>query len=73
MVAAYIRAHYSRELADLVCTMAEVGERGRDYGTGKAAATSWFLWIVLRSWVKGIFSGSTPTSKQQTRSSGKEV
>ena len=62
MVAAYIREMFNRELADLVCRMADAGERGQDYDTGTVRETSWWIWLILRSLWKG--KGSEKTKGQ---------
>jgi transcriptional regulator GlxA family with amidase domain len=52
MVSAYIHAHprFGTELADLVCRMADVEDRGQEYATGKVQETGWWVWLILRSW-----------------------
>ena len=62
MVAAYIRERFNGELADLVCRMADVGERGQDYETGTVKETSWWIWLILRSLWRG--NGSNETKDQ---------
>jgi hypothetical protein len=52
-VAAYLHQKVQRELADLVCAMAEIGDRGQDYDSGKATNTLWWLWLILRSAIRG--------------------
>ncbi|ETN41137.1 uncharacterized protein HMPREF1541_03072 [Cyphellophora europaea CBS 101466] len=49
MVAAYLKEKMSGELAELVCTFAEVEDRGQVYGQGKAMMGAGFGWLVLRS------------------------
>jgi hypothetical protein len=53
LTAAYLHYKVQKELADLVCAMAEIGDRPQDYDVGKASNTLWWLWLVLRSLVKG--------------------
>jgi hypothetical protein len=42
-----------RELADLVCAMAEIGDRGQDYDTGKVSNVLWWIWLIQRAFFKG--------------------
>jgi hypothetical protein len=53
MVAAYLHEKFQTELADLVCAMAEVGDRGQEYDKGKVSNASWWVWLIFRSWWKG--------------------
>lgn len=53
LAGAYLRHKVQRELADLVCAMADVDDRGQDYDTGKAANTLWWIWLILKSAIKG--------------------
>ncbi|KAK5227728.1 hypothetical protein LTR47_008535 [Exophiala xenobiotica] len=53
LTAAYLHYKVQKELADLVCAMAEIGDRPQDYDVSKASNTLWWLWLVLRSMVKG--------------------
>lgn len=53
MVAAYIREHFNKELADLVCAMADVGDRGQEYGNGGVDENVWWIWLIIRSWWRG--------------------
>lgn len=55
MFAAYLREKMSPELAGFVCDMAEVGDRGMEYGQGKVAMGVGFGWVVLRSWWAGLW------------------
>lgn len=55
MVAAYLREKMSPELADLVCTMAEVGDRTREYDESKGAMRAGFVWLLMRSIWRGIW------------------
>ncbi|KIW19347.1 hypothetical protein PV08_03642 [Exophiala spinifera] len=59
LTAAYLHHKVQKELADLVCAMADVGDRSQDYESGKAGNTLWWIWLVLRSLVK-----SKPKSNQ---------
>lgn len=36
-IAAYIKAHFNQEFAEIVCKLADVGDRSRDYETGQVA------------------------------------
>ena len=58
MTAAYLHYKVQKELADLVCAMAEIGERGQDYGSGTASNALWWIWLILRSLVKGRGKGN---------------
>lgn len=65
MTAAYLHSKVSKELADLVCAMAEVGDRGQDYGTGNTANTLWWLSLILVSAWKGLWRSSGGKSKSK--------
>lgn len=54
-VAAYIKAHFNSELADVVCRMCDIGDRSRDYDTGQASETAWWMSRILTAAVKGLF------------------
>lgn len=49
LVAAYIRERCSKELSDLVCAMADIGDRGQEYGTGNMADKAWWVGLIFRS------------------------
>ncbi|KAH8587373.1 PfpI endopeptidase-like protein [Bisporella sp. PMI_857] len=49
MVAAYLREKFPGPLAEAVCAMADVGEKGLEYSTGKVRSNVWFLWLIIRS------------------------
>lgn len=53
MVAAYIKKNYPGPLSDTVCAMADVGDRGQDYGTRPAAENIWWLMVILKAWFRG--------------------
>jgi len=53
MVAAYLREKYPDSLSDTVCALADVGDRGQDYKTGKVREMSWWLWNIGRAWMAG--------------------
>ena len=58
MVAAYLHSRQSvhgisTELADLVCRMADVGERKQEYDVGGVSEGGWWLLLILRSWWRG--------------------
>ena len=48
MVAAYIRERWPGVTTEAVLAMADVGNRGPEYKTGKAADNMWWLWQILR-------------------------
>lgn len=50
-VAAWIREHYPGPLSDLVLAMTDVGDRGQEYGEGKALNTLWWMITLLRVWL----------------------
>ena len=51
MVAAYIRDKWPGPTAETVLAMAEVGDRGQEYGSSKAGDNAWWLWTVVRAWM----------------------
>ena len=51
MVAAYIRERWPGPTTEAVLAMADVGDRGIDYKTGKAADNAWWLWQICRGLV----------------------
>lgn len=52
LVAAYARAgkHFSAPLVEIVCKMAEVGERAQVYEQGQTAFTIGFVWQLFKAW-----------------------
>ncbi len=56
MVAAYIHEKWPGALSDTVCAMADVGDRGAEYKTGTIKENSWWLWLILRAWGRGLGS-----------------
>jgi len=54
-VAAYIKAHFNQEFAEIVCRIADVGDRSRDYETGQVAEGMWWVTRILRAVVKGLW------------------
>jgi hypothetical protein len=50
MVAAYLREKYPGPLSDTVCMLADVGDRGQEYGTGKVKINGMWLWAIVRAW-----------------------
>jgi hypothetical protein len=63
MVAAYLREKMTPELADFVCSMAEVGERPVEYGRSKAGMGLGVGWVLVRSWWAGMW-GKQSTQKR---------
>ena len=56
-IAAYIKKHFNLELAEIVCRMADVGDRPREYYTGQVAEGAWWLSRILRAVVKELWRG----------------
>ena len=54
MVAAYLNETYPGPLSDTICAMADVGQRGQEYGTGAMKENAWWLWVIVRAWFKGL-------------------
>lgn len=50
-MAAYIRSgkHFPAPLADIVCEMADVGDRAQVYEKGQSTFTIGFLWQIVRA------------------------
>ncbi|KAK4500166.1 hypothetical protein PRZ48_008352 [Zasmidium cellare] len=59
MVAAYLHSEHAKshgvstQLADLVQRMADVGDRGQEYGNIGAGEGVWWVWLILRSLWRG--------------------
>jgi hypothetical protein len=53
MVAAYLREKYPGPLSDTVCMLADVGDRGQEYRTGKVVSNGLWLWAIVRAWWVG--------------------
>ena len=51
MVAAYVRNKWPGPTTEVVLAMAEVGERGQEYGISKASDNAWWLWTIVRAWM----------------------
>jgi hypothetical protein len=45
--------------------MADIGDRGQDYDSGKASNTLWWLWLIVRSALKGGKKSTTATKHQR--------
>ncbi|KAK5091567.1 hypothetical protein LTR05_001752 [Lithohypha guttulata] len=54
-VAAYIKVHFDRELAEVVCRMADVGQRMQEYENGPVTEGVWWMSRVLRAAIKGVW------------------
>lgn len=54
MVAAYLREKLPGPATEAVIALAEVGDKGIDYNTGKTKETAWWLWLILKSAVLGV-------------------
>ena len=57
MVAAFMRERWPAGLAQLVCKLADVGDRGKEYPNGQKAEVGSWLWLIVRSWMKGLVGG----------------
>lgn len=55
MTAAYIRQRFPGPLADTVCALADVRDRGTQYETGKVREVAWWIWLIHRSWFRSLF------------------
>lgn len=64
MGAAFLREVYGGPVADVVCRIADVGERGQEYQTGMAGEGVFFLWAVVRSWAMGLVGGRKEKGKR---------
>ena len=53
MVAAYLRERWPGATTEAVLAMADVGDRGAEYSTGKAAESMWWLWQIFKAWMVG--------------------
>ena len=49
MVAAYIRENFPGPAAEAVMAMADVGEKGIEYSTGKTKNTVFWLWQIMKA------------------------
>jgi hypothetical protein len=49
MVAAYLREKFPGPAAEAVIAMADVGDKGIDYPTGKTKENVWWLWQILKA------------------------
>ncbi|EXJ61545.1 hypothetical protein A1O7_01973 [Cladophialophora yegresii CBS 114405] len=57
LAAAYLHAKVQKELADLVCAMAEIGDRGQDYDSGRVSNGLWWIWLIQRAFFRGKTKG----------------
>ena len=53
MVAAYVRERWPGPTVEAILAMADVGDRGVEYGTGQAVDNMWWLWQTFRGWMRG--------------------
>lgn len=53
MIAAFIREMWPGPTAEAALAIADVGERGEEYGSSKASENAWWVWQILRAWVNG--------------------
>ncbi|EXJ76856.1 hypothetical protein A1O3_10501 [Capronia epimyces CBS 606.96] len=68
LTAAYLHYKVKTELADLVCAMAEIGDRNQDYNSSRATTTLWWVWLIVRSLV-----ASKSKAKDKGNKDGKSV
>jgi len=54
-IAAYMRAHFDRELAEIVIRMADVGGRPQDYGNGQFVEQAWWMSTILKALLKRLW------------------
>lgn len=54
-IAAYVRAHFDRELGDVVLRMVDIGERSQKYDVGPTADGVWWITTILRALFKGLW------------------
>lgn len=54
MVAAYLRAKLPGPATEAVIALAEVGERGIEYNSGKTSNNLWWMWQILKSVMMGV-------------------
>ena len=55
MVAAYLKEKYPGVLSDTVCALADVGDRGVDYGSSSSSDNAWWFWLVIRAAARSVF------------------
>ncbi|KAH8703731.1 ThiJ/PfpI family protein [Talaromyces proteolyticus] len=55
LVAAYLRATYPGPVAEMVCTMADVGDRALEYDVGMRRGMLFVLWQVIKALPSYIF------------------
>ncbi|KIX04528.1 uncharacterized protein Z518_05398 [Rhinocladiella mackenziei CBS 650.93] len=65
LTAAYLHYKVQKELADLVCAMAEIGDRSQDYDGGKASNMLWWIWLIIRSAIKGKMGTKDKAAKEK--------
>ena len=58
-IAAYMKTHFDQDLAEIVCRMADIEDRGRDYKTGQMSENIWWVSKILRTVVKGFWERNT--------------
>lgn len=54
LVAGYMRNKFPGPLTDTMLAMADVGEKGVEYGTSARVDTMWWVWQILRAAVVGL-------------------
>ena len=55
MVAAYLKEKYPGVLSDTICALADVGDRGVEYGSSSSSANAWWFLLVMRAAVRSVF------------------
>jgi hypothetical protein len=53
MVAAYLRDKHPGPATEAVLAMADVGDKGLEYTSGKTKYTIWWLWQISKAWALG--------------------
>ncbi|KAL9126342.1 MAG: hypothetical protein Q9217_004588 [Psora testacea] len=54
MVAAFIKEKWPGPASEVVCAIADVGDRGVEYGSSQAAQGVWWIFQILRAWLRGL-------------------
>jgi hypothetical protein len=59
LIAAYVREspHFPGPVAEIACSMADIGNRGQKYTQGQASFTVGIVWQIFKAWVMGIGKG----------------
>ena len=54
MVAAFLRKTWPSPTVEAVLAMADVDDRGAEYGHGQARESLWWVWQVIKAWSQGF-------------------